>query len=211
MPQDATAETSLIARARVGEPLAVHQLLLMHHGALLAEIRSHIPAQFQAAIAAEDMCQEAYIAAIRHLPEFDDRKSASFYGWLRVIGRRKLTDAIRSQRTAKRGGGVRNSDSPPLDGSSTIALLQLLAVDERTPSASAARREAVDLVRVAMDRLAPDYRRVLELRFIEGLDIAESAAKMQRAEGALRMLCRRALEQLAEEVGDPARILSFSR
>jgi RNA polymerase sigma-70 factor (ECF subfamily) len=47
-----------------------------------------------------------------------------------------------------------------------------------------------------VDRLPPDQRRVVEMRFGDGRSIQEVAAALGRSEGAVKQLQRRALENL---------------
>jgi RNA polymerase sigma-70 factor (ECF subfamily) len=83
-----------------------------------------------------------------------------------------------------------------------------VAVTSRTPSASAAGHEAVSAIQSALELLPADYREALQLRYIEGLPMAEVAARLKRTEGAVQMLCQRALKQLAARMGSASRFLS---
>ncbi len=53
-----------------------------------------------------------------------------------------------------------------------------------------------------IDRLPSDYRQVLYLRNFEDLSYADIAARMQRSEGAVRVLWARAVQRLRDEWGD---------
>jgi RNA polymerase sigma-70 factor (ECF subfamily) len=81
-------------------------------------------------------------------------------------------------------------------------------VDERTPSRSAAGHEAVRAVQVGLAGLKSDYREALRLRYIEGLPVAEVAARMDRTERAVHMLCHRGLQCLRAAVGRSSQFLS---
>jgi RNA polymerase sigma-70 factor (ECF subfamily) len=118
-------------------------------------------------------------------------------------------DTIRAMRTQKRGGG-RRADAGDLDAavSSVAELLDIVALHEHTPSQSMRRRELVSGVQQALDGLKDDYRSALQMHYIEGLTVAETAERMERSPGAVVMLCNRALKQLAERIGDPAGLLS---
>jgi RNA polymerase sigma factor (sigma-70 family) len=59
--------------------------------------------------------------------------------------------------------------------------------------------EHVAILRKAMDALMEDHRRVLQLRYLEGLSAAEVAGQMHRSEPAIHMLTRRALAQLGRQ------------
>jgi len=198
-------EAELFAQAVRGERVAMETLLMRHHDRLSAAIQAKLPAAMRGAVAAQDICQEAYVAAFRKLATFDPADGPEpFYRWLRTIAERKLADAIRAHRAAKRGGDRRRVHA---DQSSIVTLLGLVATDQRSPSRSVARREAIFAVQDALERLPEDYREVLRLRYLEGLDVAETAAKMERGPGAVRMLCVRALRHLEAQLGDAAALL----
>lgn len=57
-----------------------------------------------------------------------------------------------------------------------------------------------DLIR-ALDRLTPDQREVVVLRFVADLSIRDVAAITRKRQGAVKMLQARALESLAADLG----------
>jgi RNA polymerase sigma-70 factor (ECF subfamily) len=128
---------------------------------------------------------------------------------LRAIVERKFVDAIRALRAQKRGGGRRASpEGLEANVSSAIDLLEIVALHEHTPSRSVRRRELISGVHQALEELKDDYRKALQLHYIEGMSVADTAERMERSPGAVVMLCNRALRQLAEKIGDPAKFLS---
>ncbi|HNQ23587.1 MAG TPA: sigma-70 family RNA polymerase sigma factor [Phycisphaerae bacterium] len=203
------AEDDLIALAQAGDELALRRLLLLHHDALCAVVDRKIPPDLRSTLAVEDVCQEAYILAVRELAMFESRGPDSFFNWLLTIAERKLIDAVRKQRAAKRGGGQRALDlSAPVDATSVVALLEQVAVHEHTPSRSAADHELTAAVQTALAELEEDYRTSIRCRYIEGLSVAETAERMGRSPGAVRKLCSRGLLRLAESLGDVSRFFS---
>ena len=58
------------------------------------------------------------------------------------------------------------------------------------------------LLRNALAKLSGDQREVIELRYMKQLNVADTAAKMDRSERAVRSLCVRALIHLRELLGD---------
>jgi RNA polymerase sigma-70 factor, ECF subfamily len=74
----------------------------------------------------------------------------------------------------------------------------LLAESGPTPSQPAVQRELDVLLADFLTRLPDDYREVLILRHIEGLSHDESACRLNRSAGAVRMLWVRALASLRE-------------
>ena len=71
-----------------------------------------------------------------------------------------------------------------------------------TPSGTLQQQHRVLVVADALARLPSDYRDVVMLRNFRGLSFREVAAKMQRSDGAVRMLWLRALQDLRSMMRD---------
>jgi RNA polymerase sigma-70 factor (ECF subfamily) len=56
-------------------------------------------------------------------------------------------------------------------------------------------------VKLAMDKLAPNYRTVMELAYFEGLSQSEMAAKMGQPLGTIKTWVRTALQSLRDDLG----------
>jgi RNA polymerase sigma-70 factor (ECF subfamily) len=160
-------------------------------------------------VSVDDVLQEAYVGVFQCIRAFQQRGPGAFHAWLEKIAENRLFDMIKAQRAAKRGGDRDRIDAPvnPATGS-VVEWLEMLAVHERTPSRSAAMREAVAAVQSAMAALKDDYREALRLRYIEGLPVAEAAARMNRSEGALCLLCHRGLQQMREAMSSSSHFFS---
>ncbi|MHC5111163.1 MAG: sigma-70 family RNA polymerase sigma factor [Planctomycetota bacterium] len=199
----------LTALAVAGDEAALERLLLRYHGRLTHQLASKIPSGMRALITVEDVLQEAYLTVFQKIGGFQQRGPGSFYRWLATIAENRLIDAIKAERAAKRGGGRRRVDdfTNPMTGS-TVEWLEMLAVHERTPSRSAAGREAMAHVSEALKSLKDDYREALQLRYIEGLPVNETAARMKRTEGAVCLLCHRGLKRLSHVLGQSTRFFS---
>lgn len=202
-------DDALIAQAIGGDRWSLEQLLLRHHDRLLASMARKMPSDLAGTVTAEDIAQEAYVVAFREVNSFENRGRDSFYRWLQKIAEHRLFDSIKTQRAAKRGGGRTALDGDIGGaGSEVLQLLDLLAAHSRTPSRVAAIDEATRAIQQALAKLADDYRVVLTMRFIEGKPVADVAAQMNRTEGAIHMLCHRALEQLRHAMGDSSAFFS---
>jgi RNA polymerase sigma-70 factor (ECF subfamily) len=202
-------EAELIAQAIVGDRAAIQQLLVRHHDRLVGAIERKVPPDLRGVLAGEDICQETYVAVYRQIMSFQPQGERAFYRWLLTIAQRKLVDAVRTLRAAKRGGDMKaRGFVGDAEAASMVELLDVVAVHERTPSRSVAHRELVVQVRDAVDQLRDDYRDALRLRYIQNLSVAETAEQMGRTEGAVMMLCRRGLRRLAKVLGDPSRFFS---
>jgi RNA polymerase sigma-70 factor, ECF subfamily len=204
-----SAEQDLVVQAVAGDPSALERLLLAHYERLATHIAHRLPQNLRAVIAPEDVLQETFVCAFREIGRFTPREPSSFYNWLATIAEHRLSDLVKAQRAAKRGGGrVAVPPTVKSDAESLVGLLELLCVSERTPSRSAAGHEAVGAVQVALAGLRDDYREVLRLRYIENLPAADIAQRMGRTEHAVHMLCHRALEELRAALGRSSQFLT---
>lgn len=197
----------LIERAVAGDPLALDQLLLGHFDRLSSAVERKLPSDMRADLAAEDVVQEAYIVAVKSIAEFQPRGPDSFYHWLLKIAEHRMFDMIKHKRALKRGGDHRNVGQQDKT-TSMVELLALVAVNERTPSHSAARHEAVLKISRALEELKEEYREALRLRYIDGLPVAEVAERLGKTEGAIHMLCHRGLRVLEESLGSVSNYLT---
>jgi RNA polymerase sigma-70 factor (ECF subfamily) len=149
----------LLDAARHGDKPAIERLLSIHAPtvARYAARLCHDPAD------AEDVAQEALIAATRALPTF--RGDAAFSTWLYAVTR---TFCIRQRR---RGRSVRRADVS-LDAAEGHAIAE--GAEPRAGMDTAmADRQLAQVVQSAVDELALPYREVLHLRDVEGLTAPE--------------------------------------
>ncbi len=204
MPSDEVL-TQLVHRAAGGDAAAMECLLVRYNEALLRYIERRLPSDLSRVMDAQDILQDVHFEVFRRLSEFTSPDIRSVRRWLVCIARNRLIDAMRMHYAAKRHiGKVMNWDGDDGDRP-MVGLLQELAVYERTPSRSALAHELINAMQQAMGRLPADHRQALQHRYMEGLSVEDSAVRMGRTEGALRMLCNRGLAQLRSEL----RAMSF--
>ena len=202
---DGVTEQSLIARAVAGDERAVTRLLWSHYDRLAGHIAPQLPESLRRVVDVEDILQETFIKAWGAIGSCKARDPHSFFAWLSQIAKNTLLDNIKEQGRVKRGRYRVVADG---SSSSVATLLEVLARDERTPSRLVRWREAEQALRVALAGLKEDYRQAIELRYLEGLPVTAAAARMKRTEGALNMLCHRAIGKLRKAMGRPSEYLS---
>jgi RNA polymerase sigma-70 factor, ECF subfamily len=146
---------------------------------LEALFRSHWPSAWRAAFlvvhdaaAAEDIAQEAFLAAIRNLDRFDRRRP--FGPWLHRIVVNRAIDWARAR--------------------SLRAELEL--VD--TAAAPAASADIGSDVVDALRGLSPEHRAVIVLRHLLGYTPGEIARLLDLPRGTVNSRLRRGLDQLQE-------------
>ncbi len=208
---DEGGEEELVLRAVAGDRGAIVKLLGRSRQALCKYVRLKVPTALRGVVDAEDIVQDTHIEVFRNIETFEPREAGSLERWVRTIAVRKLRDAVRKQRAAKRGGGAAPArEVPEAVGDSMVALLDLVAGPDKTASSVLARAEAVGMMQVAMSQLPEDFRRVLWLTHIEERPVAEVAAEMGRSAGAIRVLSHKARKRLAQILGSRSRFLSNS-
>src|SRR5262249_412477 len=79
---------------------------------------------------------------------------------------------------------------------------------QKRPSRVVGSAEVSHAIAIALGQLPEDRRRVIELRFVEGLTHAEIAAKLNRSEAAVNSLLFNSLRQLRKLVGSADQYLS---
>ena len=194
------SELDLIALAVTGDEQAVTHLLWSCHDRLSAHIARGLTRALRRDVDAEDILQEVLTDAWLHIRGFKPQGSHSFYPWIKTIADRRLIDKVRAQGAKKRGvRAVARSGDGSTDFVAT--LLELTACDEHSPSSLVARREAERALHVALAGLKEDYQQVLRLRYLEGLPVAAVATQLDRTDGAVQMLCNRAIKKLQEAMG----------
>lgn len=131
--------------------------------------------------AADDVTQEAFLAAWRALPEF--RGTCRFSTWLYRLTTNAAIDCLRRE---KRHRGTDDLDGVELpDGGDT-------------PQETAERSETRNAVRAALCRLTDEHREVLLLRYMQELDYGEIARALRISEGTVKSRINRAKTRLKE-------------
>jgi RNA polymerase sigma factor (sigma-70 family) len=168
------ADEVLVQRIRDGDESALSVLYRRHVEAIFRFVR----AQVRDGQEAEDLTSETFARMIRGIAAF--RGEASFRNWLYQIAR----NAVRNHR---RSAAYRLTRSLP----ATIAA----DPDDTVPDDTDDLRMASVLA--LLQPLPPRYRQVLELRFLEGVSLEETAARMQITVANAKVLQHRALRKAA--------------
>jgi RNA polymerase sigma-70 factor (ECF subfamily) len=163
----------LVARLIEGDEAALGLLYRRYVG----PIYRFVLAQVRHEADAEDLTAETFARMMRAIGRF--RGEASFKNWLYQIAR----NAVRNHRRA-----AHYRLSVPLS--------------PRIPDPRPVQEEggkAIDreIVQALLDPLPPRYRLVLELRFLHGLTIAQTAERMAITPGNCKVLQHRALRKAA--------------
>lgn len=188
--------------ARAGSSEALGQLLDACRAYLLLIAGKELDADLRAKGSASDLVQETLMEAFRDFNGFHGGTEQELLAWLRRLLHNNLSNFTRRYHgTAKRG----SAPEVPLDpGNSSTPLVQTLFASDSTPSAHAAANEQAEEIRKALDRLPPEYRQVILLRYQEELPFEEIGRQMERSANAAEKLWLRAIERLRQELEKPS-------
>lgn len=169
------SEEALIAKSISGDADAYGQLVDRYKNALYR----HSFALMRDEDTAEDIAQEAFIAAYYKLDTFDSSKR--FSTWLFKIATNKALDSLRSRRRVT-----------PMDDT----VLERIVSPHAAPEQSAVHSELA----TAVAELEPRYRAVVHLYYFEGMSYDEIAVVMAKPVGSIKGWMNRAKKQLRKEL-----------
>lgn len=199
---------SWVKKASEGAPDALQRLLVHHHTGLLSFISILLPHDLESKLSPDDILQDIYIKVYRDLGEADFVDPPSFTAWLQTMAQRSLDDAIEAIRIKKLGPGWKPAAKSAV-GTTYTDLAARLGDAPRSPSSVAACNEAKANIMAALARLQGDYRRAIQLHFIEGRSANEVALLMGKSKPTVRSLCIRGMRELRMQLRQTS--LFFSR
>ncbi len=197
-----------VEKARRGDALAASKLLAMYHPVLRSRAEARMTAALRAKMEPEDVLQQVYVDAFRHLGRFEHRDPGSFLNWVLTILDHKLVDLKRALHRQVREIARERDLRASGEAGSYWSLLDQLYADSVTPSRVVRHEEAVGALLTCISRLSDSHRQVIQLRFLEGLPVSEVAACLDKTEAAVVALSKRALKALRQSMD---RLGDFSR
>jgi RNA polymerase sigma factor (sigma-70 family) len=156
------------------------RLYQQHALTLMTYVRRHVPSREDA----EDIVLEVFLAALKQ-QKLSRLSAEKQMVWLQRVAYNKVIDYQRravSQRAVS------------LDEAAET----LMADEAYSPDQLAVRNEEDAFLRQQLGQLPAQYQMILQLRFANHLRCTEIATRLQKSEGATRMLLSRALNTLRE-------------
>jgi RNA polymerase sigma factor (sigma-70 family) len=158
----------------------IARLYQRHALSLMMYVRRHVPSREDA----EDIVLEVFLAALKQ-PELSHLSEEKQLAWLQRVAYYKFVDYHR------------RALSRPVVSLQEAAEM-LLADEGQSPDQLVLRNEEDAFLRQQLGQLPEHYQTILQLRFANGLRCAEIASRLNKSEGAVRMLLSRALNALRE-------------
>jgi RNA polymerase sigma-70 factor (TIGR02960 family) len=185
---------AVLARARAGEETAFRELTEPHR----RELQLHCYRILGSVHDAEDMVQEAFLAAWRSLEAFEGR--ASVRSWLYTIATNRCLNALRARSRRPREVAVMAGALEPTRRIEPVwlepypdALLESIPDRAPGPAARYEARESIELsFVVGLQHLPPRQRAALVLADVLGLRTAEVAEMLDTGEASVKGALQRA-------------------
>jgi RNA polymerase sigma-70 factor (ECF subfamily) len=172
------------------------RLLERHLPGLTAFVRLRLGAVIRANESCADIVQSACREVLAHADRFQFGGDANFRNWLFTTALRKITDRKRYWLAEKRRA-PRDPRTAADAAASEDQVADCYRAAFTSPSEAAMRREDIDALERAFDRLSTDDREVIVLARIVGLTAPEIAREKGETVGAVRTRLSRAMVRLA--------------
>jgi len=167
-------ELKLIRRAKRGDPRAFAEIYDRHQPAIYRYCVCRVGSD----AVAEDLTSEVFVRLVEGIDDFTYR-GRPLLAWLYTIARNLVYDHHRLKGKA---------DLVELDGD----------LEARSPQPEEVANLVLNQERLAlaMEELTEDQRRVIVLKFFEGMDNMAAAEVLEKSYGAVKALQHRGLEAL---------------
>lgn len=176
-------------RSRSGDPAEWARLLEEFRPYLLSIAQVEFPKGLARRLGPSDLVQLTLTKGHLQAVAFRGQTREELARWLRQILLNHLTDAARQHARKKRQIGLEqqvSSKTPDKQGLS--------------PSGEALSREEQTLLELALSRISPQHRLVVEWRHQENLSFMEIGARLGKSDEAARKLWTRAIRKLQQEL-----------
>jgi RNA polymerase sigma-70 factor (ECF subfamily) len=171
-----------------GDTQLYHELIRAHERSVYMMALSYMKNEADA----EDVAQEAFIKAFRHLSTF--RAEAKFSTWLISITLNEARSRLRRQATVR----MESLDEPPDEGGTISPAL--LRDWREIPSEALEREEVRKLLQQAVEGLPDIYRQVFLLREVEELNVNETARALNISIPSVKVRLHRARMMLQKQL-----------
>jgi RNA polymerase sigma-70 factor, ECF subfamily len=169
----------LVERAQDGDRLALEELYLLHFDRIYSYLHMSVGSRHDA----EDLTTQTFVKMLEAIGRFQWR-SVPFSAWLFRIAHNLAMDHFRANRRWQPEEEVPEN----VQGEESSAEEQALA--------SLGQTSMLTLI----ERLSPEQRQVLTLKFVFRFSNAEAAAILGKTEGAVKSLQHRALASLQKHI-----------
>ena len=195
----------LLSQAGDGDAHSLGELLESYRNYLQLLATSQLDERLRVKVSPSDLVQETMLSAYRDFPQFRGESERQLLAWLRQILINRLHVFVQQHVLAKKRSMRREISLDQMGAALARSTANLqagwfLAADGPSPSSDVIRRESAVALANHLAEMPDDYRQVIINRNLRGLSFDEVAERMERSNGAVRMLWLRAIKQLQERI-----------
>jgi len=169
------AVAALVSRAQQGDQLAFAAIYEQYSPLVYRFLRRRLDGADEIV---EDLTEDVFVKVYEKLNRYVER-GLPFTAWLYRIAHNHLVDYLRS-----------------LPRTTAHSLDDVAEVPEVAATAAYTRVLDQESLAPVLARLTPEQRQAIDLRFMQGMSVAETASGMGRSEEAVKKLQARALANL---------------
>ena len=192
LPPGRVSTSELLQRR---DPQAIEELLRRYRPLLRAIVAGEIDPNLRAKVDPSDLVQEACLEVAKSIEKINSTRSPQFLAYLKQIVMNKLHDVRRRFLISqKRNASLESKAS--VQQIVNHAELQ----DRQDALEDLINEELLDRTRLALSKLPLEVKKVLHMRFVRGMTYSEIGQKLERTEDDVRMLIKRWLSRVQQEV-----------
>jgi RNA polymerase sigma-70 factor (ECF subfamily) len=146
---------------------------------------------------AEDLVQDTFLKIWMNLASYDPARG-ELRGWIATVTRNQRVDRYRRSSQQRCTDSLDTIEvSRDFSGSTATPMSQRIPDSRPTPHDIAVTSEVTTIVTRAVDRISPEMREVVTMRFVHELDNQEIAHRLRIPEGTVKSRTNRGRAQLA--------------
>jgi RNA polymerase sigma-70 factor (ECF subfamily) len=186
----------LVALAKEGNESAISQLWTVYGARVHWIMRLRMGKELRSKLESTDLAQDTLLSALGDLENFTYKNEGDFLRWISTIAENRLRDNLDKLHADKRN--IRKEIRLGKPGANTVSksAVSFAPIEATTPSVIMSRKEELDKLEKAIDKLKPEYKEVIVLSKIEGLSYKEIADTLGKTSEAVRKLISRAMAAL---------------
>lgn len=189
----------LVDNAVSGDRKAFETLLARYLPQVRAFVHLRLSPELRVKESSSDIAQSVCRELLQGLDQFHWRGEEAFRGWLFTAALRKVADRAQHYGAAKRELG---REQPPGEDAHAADLLCRAYGSLSSPSGHAIAREQAERIGRLFEDLSEEEREVIALARVAGLSRAEIGRRIDKSEGAVRVILHRALAKLSDALDE---------
>jgi len=187
--EDAQVAALLVRRCVAGDAVAWDEIVQRYHRRIY-----NICYRFaRSADDAQDLTQEVFIRMYRTLNSYDVGRGA-FMTWVTTLTRNLLVDHFRKTKHDRLTDSL---DTTASDNPDAMTLSDRIPDEGPAPDSGVQSRETRDAVHQALQKLSPELREAVILRYLQDMDYREIATVLKVPEGTVKSRINRGRAELA--------------